>query len=709
MLANAARSSYKQRTMNVRRAAITLITVVSSTSIATELFVAPDGRDTNPGSRSKPFGSFSRAQEAARGERSAHPEIGVTVTFEAGVYHLPQPLQFTSTDSGASVEQPVRYRARPGASVMISGGRRIEGWRPDAERSGLWKARAGDPAQASGDGWRFAQLWINGRRAVRARSPNYWNLRILKGVAEETSGPGDEVKHVFKIEPDLVTSLQSLDPADLQNVQVVLFHKWDTTREGLVELSARDGTVSGRGRKMQSWNPMDRESLYYLENWQSALDSPGEWFLDRGGWLYYRPLPDENMNRAEVMAPEAEGFLLIQGNAENPDKWVRHLRFEGLKFRYGEFTMAKSGLPPGQAAMNIDATAIQLDAARDVHFQDCAVEHVGTTAFWFRRACQDCSIERTRIFDVGIEGVRIGETAIVPEPVRTRNVRVENCIIQSLGRIMPHAVGVWIGQSSDNLIAHCDIGDLFYTAVSVGWRWGYEESAAKRNRIEYNHLHHLGYAMLSDMGGVYTLGPSEGSVVRNNIIHDVNATRYGGWGLYPDEGSTGILFENNLVYDVKDGCVHQHYGKENIFRNNIFAFSREGQIALTRAEPHLSFTFERNLVYWDNGHLLGYAGWRSGAKVQLRNNVYWRADGKPFDFEGKSWDEWRAQGRDEGSVIADPLFVDPVRRDFHLRSGSPAEKIGFKPIDFSQCGVQGDAAWKKLAASIKCPEPFRLP
>ena len=79
--------------MNVRRAAITLITVVSSTSIATELFVAPDGRDTNPGSRSKPFGSFSRAQEAARGERSAHPEIGVTVTFEAGVYHLPHPLQ----------------------------------------------------------------------------------------------------------------------------------------------------------------------------------------------------------------------------------------------------------------------------------------------------------------------------------------------------------------------------------------------------------------------------------------------------------------------------------------------------------------------------------------------------------------------------------------------------------------------------------------
>ena len=179
--------------------------------------------------------------------------------------------------------------------------------------------------------------------------------------------------------------------------------------------------------------------------------------------------------------------------------------------------------------------------------------------------------------------------------------------------------------------------------------------------------------------------------------------------MYPDEGSTGILFENNLVYDVRDGCVHQHYGRENLFRNNILAFSEEGQVAVTRAEPHLSFTFEHNLVYWDEGRLLGYGGWKNGAKVALRNNLYWRAEGKPFDFAGKSFADWQAAGNDADSIIADPMFVDAQARDFRLRPESPAEKLGFKPFDFTRAGVQGDAAWKELARSITFPKPYVVP
>jgi hypothetical protein len=683
----------------------------ATTTLAAEFFVAPQGSDSNPGTRAKPFASFHHAQQTARAERAANPNQGVTVTFLEGFHRLDQPLLFTPTDSGASADQPVRYRADTGATAVLSGGRRITGWQSDLQRSEVWKSRVAEPKPGDPDDWRFQQLWVNGKRAIRARAPNDWEFHLLLGVTESTvtNSGATLTRHAFAVKPQTLAVLRGLDDASLRDAQVVVYHKWDTTREPLLTASPEQGTFTTTGTRMQGWNKMSRDCLFYLENTLSALDAPGEWFLDRDGWLYYRPRAGEDMTHADVVAPVLEQFVSIQGQADKPDTWVRHLRFEGLKFQHAEFRIPRAGLPARQAAMNATATAIQIDAASDIHFTDCAVEHVGMTAFWFRHACRDCSVERTRMFDLGIGGIRIGEDRIVPEPVRTGNITIDNCIIQRGGRIMPHTVAVWIGHNADNAITHCDIGDFFYTAVSVGWRWGYAESAAKRNKIEFNHLHHLGYRILSDMGGVYTLGPSEGTRVCNNVIHDVYSTRYGGWGLYPDEGSTGILFENNLVYRVRDGCVHQHYGKENVFRNNILAFSEEGQVAVTRAEPHLSFTFENNLVYWDEGRLLGYSGWQNGVKVVLRKNLYWRASGQPFDFGGKTFEQWRAAGHDEGSMVADPLFVDPEHHDFHLRPGSPAEKVGFKPFDYTQAGVYGDANWKNLANTVAYPEPYRVP
>jgi hypothetical protein len=107
-------------------------------------------------------------------------------------------------------------------------------------------------------------------------------------------------------------------------------------------------------------------------------------------------------------------------------------------------------------------------------------------------------------------------------------------------------------------------------------------------------------------------------------------------------------------------------------------------------------------VYWDQGELL--AGSWGDANVKLDHNLYWNAAGRPVRFEGKDLAAWQATGKDAGSIVADPRFVDPKRCDFRLRPGSPAEKIGFEPFDYTQAGVTGSAEWRALAASPAYPK-----
>ena len=188
---------------------------------------------------------------------------------------------FEASDSGTA-EAPVSFEAAPGARPVFSGGRRIVGFQPGA--NGIWTANV--PEVAAGR-WYFEQLWVNGQRATRARAPNRF-FNYMLAVREEVVTPGEagqrprRARQTITVRPEELRGLASLSAAELRDVNMLAFHKWDNTRRFLDSADARTGTVVTTGEGMKPWNAMGRNTGYILENFRAALDEPGEWFLEIG-------------------------------------------------------------------------------------------------------------------------------------------------------------------------------------------------------------------------------------------------------------------------------------------------------------------------------------------------------------------------------------------------------------------------------------------
>ena len=516
------------------------------------------------------------------------------------------------------------------------------------------------------------------------------SLQLGDTIKRKDFFPGSDAFGVA--EKDLQKSLKPTDG------EVIVTNRWVESHLPIASIDAEHRLIHFRKQSVFGLELGDR---YWIENLKENLTEPGEFYVDADENRVYVIAPQGiDPNNPIIVGPHLTNIVNLEGDIKG-GRYVERITFRNLAFAHSEWTFhrgavgaqaaaratgkqwsfesdtSRSGF--GQAAIGVPG-AIRGNGVRDCAFEGCEVSHVGNYAIELAEGCQRNRITHCTLTDLGAGGVKLGEVSLRDDRrQQSFENEVADCTITDGGNLFPSCVAVWVGQSHDNRIVHNEIHGFWYTALSIGWTWGYGKAQSQRNLVEYNHIHHIGKKsdsfepILSDMGGIYTLGNQEGTAIRFNCFHDIAALKYGGWGIYFDEGTTDILAENNLVYRTTHGGFHQHYGKDNIFRNNIIAFGRDAQIQRSRPEDHQSFTLEDNIVLWDHGQLLS-GNW-SSLGVAFDRNTYWHIGSGDVRFNGRTWAAWHKAGMDEHSKIADPKFKNAAHGNFALTPESASAAL----------------------------------
>ena len=653
-----------------------------------DLVVAPDGDDNNAGTLEAPLKTFEKAKELLKNNTS---DEAVTLWFREGTYIIEKTVEFTSDD-----RSNVLYRSYPNEKDSFTGAKEISGW-SETTINGV-SAFVADVEINSEEDY-FRSLFKGNKRLSR---PNYPETDVFKVAAE----PLENEKVIsawdgnfFVYSP--VVYAHPEDLLDFENptdIDLKLMHYWCEDLMPVLSIDKASGRIVTEKATAMKTRVDDN---YILENVKEALNAPAEWYLDRGEEkLYYIPEEGDTVENTVLYAGLTEQLLTVNG-AEN-------ISFQGISFEKTDWDhvngthtgnpfdssnelhkVIKYGTEHPQAAFEVPA-AIYIAASSGVNFTDCRFENISYSAVKFDKGAKDCNITSCLFNEIGGNAVFIHGDFVIP--ATTQRINVTDCHIGYYGRIFNNAIAILLTHAYDCELSNNEIHDGWYTGVSVGWNWGYAEHPTKKIIIKDNLIYNIGNAWLSDMGGIYTLGIQPDSVISGNIIHNVGcdegAYGYGGWGIYLDEGSSGMLVENNLVYDCSSQTFHQHYGKDNIIRNNIFAFGEEGAFRITRNEEHNSLTLSNNILVTDNATM--YALTTEKDWFVDDSNLYWdykhggnvySGDSMGF-FERKSLVIMKLRGYYNNAVLENPLFKDAENRDFTLAENSPAIKAGFKPFAY---------------------------
>ena len=577
--------------------------------LAGEIWISPKGSDFNDGTRQSPKATLTSALRQAREWRRTEDnriQGGITIYMEGGTYAFHEPVFIRPEDSGTK-ESPTTIRSVGDEKVILSGGISINGWKKQGK---VWVA---DVPVFNGRPLDFRQLWVNGKKAVRARDvEDFEKMNRICSVDEK-----NEILYVPAV--SIRRLIDNKGNLKAKYAEMVLHQMWCVANLRIRSVEVQGDSAAIRFHQPESriqfehpWpRPMvttdGHNSAFYLTNARELQDVPGEWYHDIDARkIYYYPREGEKMQEAEVIVPAVETLVRVEGTLDRP---VCHIRFEKITFSYTTWMRpSEKGHVPLQAGMyltdgyRIDpkmqrnylnhpldnqgwlgrpAAAVRVVAARQIDFERCRFEHLGSTGLDYEEAVQGGVVRGCLFRDIAGNGLLVGsfspaahETHLPYNPADRREVctqqQINNCYFTEIGNEDWGCLAIAAGYVGDVNIEHNEINEVPYSGISLGWGWTQTVNCMRNNRVHANLIHHYAKHMY-DVAGIYTLGSQPKSYVTENCVHSIYKPGYvhdpNHWFyLYTDEGSSFITVRDNWTEGEK--YLQNANGPGNVWENN---------------------------------------------------------------------------------------------------------------------------------------------
>ena len=577
--------------------------------LAGEIWISPKGSDFNDGTCQSPKATLTSALRQAREWRRTEDnriQGGITIYMEGGTYAFYEPVFIRPEDSGTK-ESPTIIRSVGDEKVILSGGISINGWKKQGK---VWVA---DVPVFNGRPLDFRQLWVNGKKAVRARDvEDFEKMNRICSVDEK-----NEILYVPAV--SIRRLIDNKGNLKAKYAEMVLHQMWCVANLRIRSVEVQGDSAAIRFHQPESriqfehpWpRPMvttdGHNSAFYLTNARELQDVPGEWYHDIDARkVYYYPREGEKMQEAEVIVPAVETLVRVEGTLDRP---VCHIRFEKITFSYTTWMRpSEKGHVPLQAGMyltdgyRIDpkmqrnylnhpldnqgwlgrpAAAVRVVAARQIDFERCRFEHLGSTGLDYEEAVQGGVVRGCLFRDIAGNGLLVGsfspaahETHLPYNPADRREVctqqQINNCYFTEIGNEDWGCLAIAAGYVGDVNIEHNEISEVPYSGISLGWGWTQTVNCMRNNRVHANLIHHYAKHMY-DVAGIYTLGSQPKSYVTENCVHSIYKPGYvhdpNHWFyLYTDEGSSFITVRDNWTEGEK--YLQNANGPGNVWENN---------------------------------------------------------------------------------------------------------------------------------------------